>query len=413
MKKRVVITGMGVISPVGNSIYTFWDSIKKGKNGIKKLTIFDATDLPTKVAATVDDFDPSNYIDVKEARRMDRYSQFALVAAIDAVKNSNLDLMAINPERMGVMVGSGIGGIDSFEKQHAVYLEKGFKRVSPFFVTMMIADSAAALIAIKLGAKGINECIVNSCASSTNAVGNAFRTIRDGYADIMITGGSEASITPMAFAAFCAAGRAMSVTEDPNKACRPFDIQRDGFVMGEGAGILVLEELDHAVKRGAEIIAEITGYGCTCDAYHITAPDPEGKGFVSCMKQAINDASTNIAEIDYINAHGTSTPLNDKTESYAIKQVFGDYADKVSVSSTKSMTGHLLGGAGAIETIITACAVKYDFVPATINYETPDPECDLKNYVLNTGKDKNVRTAITNGFGFGGHNACLVIKKYN
>lgn len=407
------MTGAGVISPLGNDLDTFYESVRNGVCGIKTCTRIDTSDLPTKVAATVDVFDPTDYMEVKESRRMDRYAHFAVAAATQAVKNAGLDVTRVDADRMGVIVGSGVGGVDTFEKQHNIYLEKGFKRVSPFFLTMMIADSAAGLIAIKFGAKGINECIVNSCASSTSAIGEAFRTIRDGYADIIITGGSEACITPMAFAAFCAAGRSMSVNEDPSKACRPFDKQRDGFVMGEGAGMLVLESMEHAVSRNAPIIVEIAGYGSSCDAYHITAPDPEGGGFIKCMENALVDAGMDISQIDYINAHGTSTPLNDKAESQAIRKVFKEYTGNLSVSSTKSMTGHLLGAAGAIEAIITAYAIQNNFLPPTIGYEIPDPECDLPDYVPNMGRNKMVRAALTNGFGFGGHNACLVLKKCN
>lgn len=412
MGKRVVITGAGVISPIGNDLSSFWESAKNGVCGIKTCTRFDTTDLPTKVAATVDVFNPNDYMDVKESRRLDRFTHFAIAAATDAVKNAKLDVTKINADRMGVILGSGVGGVDSLEKQHIIFMEKGFRRVSPFLLTMMIADSAAGLIAIRFGARGMNESIVNSCASSTYSIGNAYRSIRDGYADIIITGGSEACITPLAFAAFCAAGRAMSVVEDPTKACRPFDKNRDGFVMGEGAGILILESLEHALSRNAPIMAEVAGYGCSCDAYHITAPEPEGRGFAKCMEDALADAGMDISEIDYINAHGTSTPLNDKTESLAIRRVFKEYADKLSVSSTKSMTGHLLGGAGAVEAILTACALQHDCVPPTIGYETPDPECDLQDYVPNKSKNKTVRAAMSNGFGFGGHNASLVLKKY-
>lgn len=410
MKKRVVITGMGVVSALGTDLNEFWNSIKEGKCGITSVSKIDVSNMTTKVAAEIKDFDPTEFIDKKEAKRMDTYSQFAMAASKMAVEMSGLDLEKVDRYRFGVVVGSGIGGIQTFEDQHSVFMEKGPGRVSPFFIPMMISNMATGLIAIQFGARGFNECVVTACATSTNAVGDAFKVIQRGDADVMITGGAEASITPMAFAGFCSM-KAMSTTEDPALACRPFDAERNGFVMGEGAGMLIIEELEHAQKRGANIIAEIVGYGCTNDAYHITAPSPEGEGGARCMKMAVDDAGIKPEEIDYINAHGTSTEYNDKFETVAIKTVFGEHSKKLPVSSTKSMTGHLLGAAGAVEAIITALAIKNSFLPPTINYRTPDPECDL-DYVPNEGRNADITYALSNSLGFGGHNATLALKKY-
>jgi len=410
MKKRVVITGMGVVTSLGIGVEKFWNSIKEGKCGISAVTKFDVTDYTTKVAATIENFDATEFIDKKEAKRMDRYTQFAMAAAKMAVESSKLDLNSIDKKRMGVIIGSGIGGIETLEEQHLILLNKGPKRVSPFFIPMMIANMATGRIAIEYGAKGFNECTVTACATGTNAIGDAFKVIERGDADIMITGGSEAPITPLSFAGFCSM-KAMSTEPDPTKACRPFDKDRDGFVMGEGAGVIILEEYEHAVKRGAEIIAEIVGYGSTNDAYDIVAPDTEAEGGAACIKAAIDDAGIKPEEIGYINAHGTSTPYNDKLETLAIKKTFGEHAYKLAVSSTKSMTGHLLGAAGAVEAIITALALKEGFLPPTINYNTPDPECDL-DYVPNKGRSADIKYAISNSLGFGGHNATIVLKKY-
>ncbi len=410
MKKRVVITGMGVISSLGEEIDTFWNSIKEGKCGISRVRRFDTSNMTTKVGAEITDFDPIKYIDKKEAKRMDRFSQFALSAAKKAVEMSDLNLDAVDKYRFGVVVGSGIGGIETFTEQLNICNEKGPGRVSPFFIPMLISNMAIGHIAIQFGARGYNECVVTACATSTNAIGDAFKVIQRGDADIMITGGAEAAIAPISFAGFCSM-KAMSTNEDPLLACRPFDKERDGFVMGEGAGILIIEELEHAKKRGANIIAEILGYGCTNDAYHITAPAPEGEGSARCMKMAIDDAGISPQEIDYVNAHGTSTEYNDKYETVAIKTVFGEHAGKLAVSSTKSMTGHLLGAAGAVEAIITAMSLKEGFLPPTINYRTPDPECDL-DYVANEGRKKEITYAISNSLGFGGHNATITLKKY-
>jgi len=410
MKRRVVITGIGVVSSLGIGLEKFWNSVKEGKSGIKTVMKFDITDFPTKVAAEISDFEPTDFIDKKEAKRMDVYTQYAIAATKMAVEQSGLKMENEDSFRVGVLVGSGIGGIETFENQFAVYAEKGPGRVSPFFIPMMIANMASGRIAIEYGINGFNECVVTACATANNAIGDSFKVIQRGDADVMITGGSEASITPLSFAGFCSA-KAMSTNEDPSTACRPFDAERDGFVMGEGAGILVLEELEHALNRGADIIAEIVGYGCTCDAYHITAPHPEGIGGSMCMKLALKDAGINPEDVGYINAHGTSTPLNDPAETNVIKKVFGEHAYKLAVSSTKSMTGHLLGAAGAVEAIITAMALKEGFLPPTINYRTPDPECDL-DYVPNKGRDADIKYALSNALGFGGHNAVLAFKKY-
>lgn len=410
MKKRVVVTGMGIVHSLGLNIHDFWKSIKEGKCGIDIVTKFDVSNFSTKVAAEIKNFDPNNFIDRKESKRMDRYTQFAMAATKMAMEEAQLVTAQINKERMGVIIGSGIGGIETLEEQHKTLIERGPGRISPFFIPMMIANMASGRIAIQFGAKGFNECVVTACATGTNSIGDAFKVIQRGDADIMITGGSEAPITPLSFAGFCSM-KAMSSNSDPRIASRPFDLERDGFVMGEGAGILVLEEFEHAVKRGANILGEIVGYGCNCDAYDIVQPAPEGEGAARCMKLAIQDAGISVEDIGYINAHGTSTYYNDKYETMAIKSVFGEHAKKLAVSSTKSMTGHLLGAAGAIEAIITILALKEGFLPPTINYKTPDPECDL-DYVPNEGRTSNIEYALSNSLGFGGHNATLVFKKY-
>jgi len=410
MGRRVVITGMGTVTSLGVGAQEFWQSIREGKSGISTIERVDVSDLPTKVGAEIKHFEPENFIDKKEARRMDRFAQYAMAAAQMAVDGSGLNLNTIDQERMGVIIGSGIGGIETLESQHNVLLEKGPGRVSAFLVPMMIPNMAAGLAAIKFGAKGFVECSSMACATSTNSIGDAFKVIQRNDADIMLAGGAEAPITRLTLAGFCSS-KAMTTNEDPSTACRPFDYDRDGFIMGEGAGILVLEELEHALRRDAPIIAEIVGYGCTNDAYHITAPAEGGEGGARCMKLAIEDAGITPSDIGYINAHGTSTDLNDKNETAAIKAVFGEYAYKLFISSTKSMTGHLLGAAGAIETIITAYALKDGFLPPTINYKTPDPECDL-NYIPNKGVVADITYALTNSFGFGGHNATLVLKAF-
>ena len=410
MKRRVVVTGFGVVHALGADVKTFWNAIKEGKSGIKTITKFDTSDFSTKVGAQIDDFDVTSFIDKKEAKRMDFFTQYAVAASKEAVSMSGLNFSEMDPYRAGVIIGSGVGGMQTLENNCRTLFEKGPKRVSPFFVPMMIANMASGQVAIKYGLKGYNACVVTACASSNHSIGDAMRIIQSGHADVMITGGSEAAITPLAFAGFCSM-RAMSENEDPKTACRPFDKNRDGFVMGEGAGILVLEDYEHAVNRGAEILAEIVGYGSTCDAFHITAPDPEGEAGVRCLQMAINDAGITPDMIGYVNAHGTSTPLNDPLESKSIKKVFGDNCKDIAVSSTKSMTGHLLGAAGGIEAIISIMALREGFLPPTINLEEPDPECDL-DYIPNVGRKKNVDYVISNALGFGGHNGALVFKKF-
>jgi len=407
---RVVVTGVGVITPLGNTVEKFWNSLINGESGIDTVTKFDVSEFPTKVAAEVKDFEPTLYIDKKEARRMDRFIQFAVASAKLALEDSQIDISKVDLNRFGVIYGTGIGGIETFENQMKIMYEKGPGKVSPFFIPMMIANMAAGQIAITFGLKGINETIVNACASSTNAIGEAFKAIQRGDADLIVTGGTEAAITPMSFAGFCAM-KAMSTNEDPKKASRPFDLNRDGFVMGEGSASLILESLEHAQKRGAKIYAEIIGYGATDDAYHITAPAPEGEGAARAMEAALKDGKVSFDMIDYINAHGTSTEYNDKFETMAIKKVFKDHAYKLYVSSIKSMLGHLLGAAGAVEAVATVLTIKNGIIPPTINYETPDPECDL-NYVPNEAIEKEVNYAISNSLGFGGHNGTLLFKKF-
>jgi 3-oxoacyl-[acyl-carrier-protein] synthase II len=407
---RVVITGIGVITPLGNTIEKYWDSLINGKSGIDRITKFDVSSYTTKLAAEVKDFVSTDYIEKKEAKRMDRFAQFALSSARLALEDSKLDLSKEDLDRAGVIYASGVGGIETLENQHNILLEKGPGRVSPFFVPMMIPDMAAGLISITYGLKGHNETIVNACASSSSAIGDAFKVIQRGDADFIVTGGSEAAITPLSLAGFCAI-KAMTTNEDPNTACRPFDANRDGFVMGEGSGTLILESLEHALNRGAYIYAEIIGYGASADAYHITAPEPTGAGAVRAMKNALKDADIKTEDVDYINAHGTSTVYNDKYETMAIKNIFGEHAYELKISSTKSMTGHLLGASGAIEAIATILALKNGIIPPTINYVTQDPECDL-NYVPNKAIKEEIKYALSNSFGFGGHNATLAFKKF-
>lgn len=410
-KRRVVITGLGIVSPVGSTIEEAWNSVITGKSGIKPLTRLNADNYPAKVAAEIRDFDPEQFMEKKEARKMDRFTQYAVAAAKMAVADANLEINEGNAPRIGVWIGSGIGGMETFENQYRIFLERGYRRVSPFFVPMIIPDMAAGQVSIYLGAKGVNSCTVTACATGTNSIGDAFKVIQRGDADAMISGGAEAPITEMSVAGFCA-NTALSNNPDPATASRPFDANRDGFVIGEGAGIVVLEELEHAKKRGATIYAEIVGYGSTGDAYHITAPAPEGEGGARAMQMAIDDAGFAPEEIDYINAHGTSTPYNDKFETAAIKSVFGDHARKLSISSTKSMTGHMLGAAGGVEAIFTALTIKNDHIPPTINLANPDPECDL-DYVPNEARKQEVRSALSNSLGFGGHNATIVLTEYN
>lgn len=411
MKRRVVITGMGVVSPNGNNLQVFWDNIVNGRSGIRAVDRFDTSQLPARIAGLVKDFEPEQYIDKKEIRRMDRSTHFAMAAAQMAIEDAGLEPEKEDKERIGVVFGSGIGGIETLENQILVMAAKGPGRVSPFLVPMMIPNISASQIAIRYGLKGPNITTVTACASATNAIGEAVRVIQRGDADVVITGGTEAPICPISLAAFCAMRALSTRNEEPEKASRPFDAERDGFVMGEGAGVLVVEALEHAQARGARVYAEIAGYGVTCDAYHITAPDPVGAGAAKAMELAIADAGLKPEDVDYINAHGTSTPLGDKGETLAIKRVFGEHASRLAVSSTKSMTGHLLGAAGGIETIITALAVYHDVVPPTINLDNPDPECDL-DYVPHQARRQEVRVALNNSFGFGGHNAVLLLKKF-
>jgi len=410
-RKRVVITGLGAITPIGIGVEDYFKSLKEGKSGVAKIDKFDTENLSTKIAAEVKDFDPSNFIDKKESKRMDRYTQFAVAASKMAIEDARLDLKSIEHDRFGVCIGSGIGGLETLESQYKIMNEKGPGRVSPFFIPMMISNIAAGFISMVFNAKGPNMTIVTACASSTNAIGEAYRIIQRNDADIMITGGTEASITPMAIAGFCSMKALSQRNDEPTKASRPFDKNRDGFVMGEGAGILVLEDLEHALKRNAKIYGEIVGYGSTADAYHITAPAPEGEGAYRAMRKAVEDAGISPDEIDYINAHGTSTELNDKFETQAIKALMGKHAYKVAVSSTKSMTGHLLGAAGAIEALACLMAINECVIPPTINYETMDENCDL-DYVPNKARTAVVKYAMSNSFGFGGHNASIILKKY-
>lgn len=409
MKNRVVVTGLGVVSPIGNTVQEFWKNLIAGNSGIGYISHFDTTDFATKIAGEVKKFNPDDYIIKRDVRRMDPFCHFALAAAKQAVENSLLTI-SDHAEKTGVIVGCGIGGFSTIETQYKNLLEKGSQKVSPFTIPMIIPNIAGSYIAINHNAKGVNYCPVTACASSNNAIGDAFNLIKSGVLDYAICGGTEAAITPLSFAGFCSA-RAMSRNnENPQKASRPFDALRDGFVMGEGSGILILENLESALKRGAEIFAEIKGYSTNCDAYHITSPDPEGSSIKNCMSLALKNAELLPQDIDYINAHGTSTELNDKTETLAIKEVFKDNKNLL-VSSTKSITGHLLGASGAVEAIASILAIKNSLIPPTINYENPDSECDL-DYVPNVAREKTLNYVMSNSFGFGGHNAAVVFSKF-
>ncbi|NFN87553.1 beta-ketoacyl-ACP synthase II [Clostridium sporogenes] len=410
MSKRVVITGMGAITPIGNNVNDFWNSIKEEKVGIDNIKSFDTENFKVKLAAEVKDFNPEEYMDKKEARRLDRFCQFAIAAAQQAVDDSKLDLDKINKEKFGVIVGSGIGGLATIEKEEQKLLEKGPNRVSPLFIPTIISNMAAGNIAIKFGAKAMCSTVVTACATGTNCVGEAFRAIKNGEVDIMLAGGTEASITPIAIAGFTNL-TALSKSTDPNRASIPFDKDRDGFVMGEGSGILLLESLEHALDRGAKIYGEVVGYGFTCDAYHMTSPAPGGEGAARAIELAIKEAGINKEEVSYINAHGTSTPYNDKFETEAIKKVFKDYSNSIPISSTKSMIGHLLGAAGAVEAIICAKSLEEGYVPATVGYKVKDEECDL-DYVTSGGRNKIINYAMSNSLGFGGHNAVILLKKW-
>lgn len=412
LQHRAVITGMGVISPVGNSIEEFWKHLISGESGIDFLTRFDVSDLPTKVAGEVKNFEPNEWLDRKESRRMDRFAQLAIAAAKMAVEDSGLDLETIDKERAGAVVGCGIGGVTTFEEQKEILMTKGPGRVSPFFVPMLISNMAAGHLSIAFGLQGASSTVVTACASATNAIGEAMRLIERGEADVVLAGGTEAPLTPLAFAGFCSMKAMSTEKENPKEACRPFDARRSGFVMGEGAGIIVLESLEHAKTRKARIYAELAGYGSSSDAHHITTPIPGGAGAARAMRKALESAEVQPNEVDYINAHGTGTGANDATETAAIKSVFGEFAYKVPISSTKSMTGHLMGAAGAIEAIVCALTIQNGVIPPTMNYGEPDPDCDL-DYVPNQAREKKVEVALSNTFGFGGHNATIVLKKYS
>ena len=412
MKRRVVITGMGTINPIGKNTTETWASVEQGACGIGPITAYDTTGRKVTLAGEVKDPDFESVIDKKDLRKMDRYTRFAVMAAQEAMEDAGLAEVKEGEDRSryGVLVSSGIGGIATIESEEIRGMERGFDRVSPYYIPMAISNMAAGQIAIRFGMQGLCSSVVTACASGTNAIGDSFRNIRDGYEDVMIAGGSEAAITELSIGGFTSM-KALCTAQDPNRASIPFDKERSGFVMGEGAGILVLEELEHAKARGAHIYGEIVGYGVSCDAYHITAPTPDGSGAAACMKRALDDAGIAPEEMDYINAHGTSTPMNDKGETAAIKLAFGDYAKKLKVSSTKAMTGHLLGASGAVEAVITTLALKNSFVPATIHYEMPDEECDL-DIVPNQGEKKELQYAMSNSLGFGGHNASIVFRKY-
>ena len=410
MERRCVITGMGAITPLGNDTASFWDGLKNGKNGIGYITKFDTTDYKVKIAGEVKDFNAELYVSKKETKRNDLYSIYAVAAATQAVEESGLNLEEIDHDRFGVIIGSGIGGLQTIQEQVTKLCEKGPSKVSPLFIPMAIGNMAAGNVAIKFGAKGICENIVTACATGTNCIGEAFRAIKHGYNDVILAGGTEASITGIGVAGFTNL-TALSTNSEPSKASRPFDKNRDGFVMGEGSGVLVLEELEHALKRGAKIYGEVVGYGANCDAYHITSPCPDGSGAAKAMKLAMAEAGITPKEVGYVNAHGTSTHANDSGETMAIKLALGDCAKTTAVSSTKSMTGHLLGAAGAIEAIACVKALEEGFIPPTINYETPDEECDL-DYVPNTGRKADIKYALSNSLGFGGHNGSLAIAPF-
>jgi len=412
LKRRVVVTGVGLVIPAGIGTETAWKNICEGRSGIGPLTRFDPNGFETKIAGEVKGFNPEAYIEKKEIKKMDLFVQYALAATREALEDSQLKITPENCDRTGVIVGTGLGGLPTLEKYHQILLEKGPSRISPFFIPMLIANLASGQIAIHFGAKGPNTCVVTACATGAHCIGDAFRAIVYGDAEAIIAGGTEANISPLSIAGFNAMKALSTRNEEPEKACRPFEKNRDGFVVAEGAGILILEELEFALKRGAKIYGELIGYGYTGDAYHITAPSPEGEGAARCMRMAIKDAGLRPADIDYINAHGTSTPLNDLTETQAIKTVFGEHAKKVAISATKSMTGHLLGAAGSTEAIFSLLAIRDGIIPPTINYDVPDPECDL-DYVPNVARRQPLTVVMSNAFGFGGTNATLVLRKFS
>jgi len=409
--RRVVITGLGALTPIGNTADEFWSSLIHGRSGIGPITRFDATDFPTRIAGEVRNFDPLDFVDKKEARRLDPYLQYAIAGAVLAVRDAGLDTDTIDATRFGVLIGSGIGGITTLLENHKVLLERGPDRVSPFFIPMLIINMASGLVSMRFGAKGPNSSVVTACATGNHAIGDAFKMIQRGDADVMIAGGAEAIIMPLTIAGFCAVKAMTTRNDDPERASRPFDAERDGFVCSEGAGIVVLESREHALRRDARIYGEVRGYGMSGDAHHMTAPDPEGDGAARSMAAALRDAGIAPEDVGYINAHGTSTPYNDKFETMAIKRVFGEHARRLAVSSTKSMTGHLLGAAGGIEAIATTLALYHGVLPPTINYEHPDPECDL-DYVPNQARKQDVEVAASNAFGFGGTNATLIFGKH-
>jgi 3-oxoacyl-[acyl-carrier-protein] synthase II len=409
--RRVVITGVGLVTPLGTGVEKNWQALLKGRSGIGPVTRFEAADFPTRIAGEVKDFHPEDFIEKKEIKKMDLFIQYAVAAAQMAMEESRLPITADNEDMVGVIVGVGIAGLSSIEEYHKLFLESRLKKVSPFFIPKLIANLAPGQISLRYGAKGINYTPTSACSSGTHAIGEAFRLIRLGEQDAVIAGGAEAALTPLGLGGFIAMKAVSSRNDEPEKASRPFDRNRDGFVMAEGAGILVLEEMEQAKKRGAKIYAEVVGYGANADAYHITAPSPEGEGAVRCMRMALRSGGVNPLEVDYINAHGTSTPYNDATETQAIKRVFGEHAARLAVSSTKSMTGHLLGAAGGVEGVFSALALYHQCMPPTINYEEPDPECDL-DYVPNVARPANIRVALSNSFGFGGTNACLAFRRW-
>ena len=407
--RRVVVTGLGAITPIGNNVKDMWEAVQNGVCGIAPITLYPTEDRKVKLAGEVKNYQPEDYMEKRDAKKMDRFTQFAMIAADEAIEDSGINLEECDTDRCGIIVSSGIGGLSTIQREDCKGYEKGYDRVSPHFIPMSISNMAAGQIAIKYGLHGMASCVVTACAGGTNAIGDAFRHIRDGYAEVMLAGGCEASITELGIGGFTSL-KALNETEDPNRASIPFDKERNGFVMGEGAGILVLEEYEHARARHAKIYARLAGYATNCDAYHITAPLPDGAQAALCMKEAMKSARIKPEEMDYINAHGTSTPMNDRCETAAVKTAFGAYADKLMMSSTKSMTGHLLGGSGAVEAVITTKAVQTDFVPATIHYQNKDEDCDL-DIVANEGRKTEVKTAMSNSLGFGGHNASLVFTK--
>ena len=411
MNKRVVVTGLGMVSPLGIGVNENWEAICQGKSGIGPVTRFDITDFPSKIAGEVKGFNPEDFIDKKETKKMDIFIHYALASGMMALKDSGLTIDESNADRVGVLVGAGLGGLSTIERYHSVLLEHGPKKISPFFIPMLIVNLAPGQISIYFGARGPNSSVVTACATGNHSIGEACRIIQRGDADVMIAGGAESTITPLAIGGFCSMRALSTRNEEPQRASRPFDKDRDGFVIAEGAGLLILEELEHAARRGAHIYAEIIGFGCNADAYHISAPSPNGMGAAKCMEIALKDARINYDEVDYVNAHGTSTPLNDLSETMAMKTVFRDRARKIAVSSTKSMTGHLLGAAGGVEAIYSVLAISRGVIPPTINYETPDPECDL-DYVPNTPREATVRVVMSNSFGFGGTNATLIFREF-